>query len=387
MFKKIKYLNLLLIFLVTTIAFGLRDYAIKTLYIDFDEPIYLSAALEYTNYIREGKYTWLSWNDTNLEHPSFFKIIYGFFLLDNTSLSKLQDHDFIDGTSIQLSDAKEWGMDGRRLSMVLGTLTAAVLSMINPLAGFFIAVNTLSVKYTSQFYLESLPLFTSLLSVISYCKFYSLTRKDSIAMKKRIFCLFISSVSLGITAASKYIYCVAGIAIIIHFLISFFQKKYEYRDFFLLFVWLIFSFFFFFIFNPYLWPHPITRLIQSLTFHINYPNSEHVKAYNYPVSQPIYWLMNPFKYFDPKPESAFIIQIDTLIFGLAVIGLPRTFKTKKVYFIWFWIGLLILLLWGTKWPQYALIIIAPYCLMASQGLIEIVLKVKNFYQKFFKKTK
>jgi len=49
--------KILAILVIVASAFGLRFYAANVLYIDFDEPVYLDAALKYANYIRTGKLT------------------------------------------------------------------------------------------------------------------------------------------------------------------------------------------------------------------------------------------------------------------------------------------------------------------------------------------
>jgi hypothetical protein len=41
--------------------------------------------------------------------------------------------------------------------------------------------------------------------------------------------------------------------------------------------------------------------------------------------------------------------------------------------LWLALGLAMLLVWTTKWPQYVLILTAPLCLSAA-GLIEILFK-------------
>jgi len=40
----------------------------------------------------------------------------------------------------------------------------------------------------------------------------------------------------------------------------------------------------------------------------------------------------------------------------------------RVVVLWWVIGLAVLLLWPTKWPQYTLIIIVPLCLSAAEAL-------------------
>lgn len=380
--SKAKKLLILAVIAITLLAVLVRVYATENLYIDYDEPIYLKASLEYTNYIRHGQANWLIWSKTNFEHPSFYKIIYGVVLLGQAPLEKLYDKDFVDPTPIMSSPAKEWGMAGRRVSLVFGSLAVLVLSIVNPLAGFFLAINSLSVKYTSQFYLEALPLLTSLLAVIGYWLFYTTAERFPEKKKKMFLWLGLSAMFLGITAASKYIYCAAGIAIGIHWIIATIRRKLPGKYLFYLLGWGVLSILAFYVFNPFLWPHPISRLLETLRYHMAYPNSENVKEYAYPIWQPFYWLFNPFQHFDPRTSSAFIFYLDPIIAILAIIGLPRTFLKKNIYFIWLIVGMIVLLMWGTKWPQYVLIVLAPFCMAASQGLATIYELLKLIWKKW-----
>lgn len=364
--------SIFLVIIIAGLGLGFRAYAAKYLSIDYDEPVYLEAALEYSNYIREGKYSLIAWSNTNYEHPSLYKIIYGGFLLTQPPLEEFYESDLVLLTPMMTSQAVEYGMAGRWLSVIFGTITVALTALVNPVAGFFAAANTLSVKYTSQVYLESLPLLTSFLSILAYLEFIKVVRSEPFNNKKPVIWLGASAVFLGITAASKFVYCIAGLVIVIHLTLSVGKKDVPAKYLLWLMGWGLFSVASFLLFNPYLWPHPIERFIDSVNFHLNYPTTKTVAQYDYPWWQPLRWLYRPFKYFDPRPTSAFLIQIDPIIFGLAVIGLPRTYKKQFIYFLWLVLGLATLLLWGTKWPQYVMIIMVPYTIVAAQGATVIM---------------
>ena len=49
-------------------------------------------------------------------------------------------------------------------------------------------------------------------------------------------------------------------------------------------------------------------------------------------------------------------------------GLPRLFKRNSLFGFWLAIGMGFLLAWGTKWPQYVVTVLPPWCLSASQAL-------------------
>ena len=317
--------------LLFLLALGLRWVAANRLFVDYDEPIYVNAGLEYTNFIRNGQFTQLAWNKTNIEHPVLFKILYGIAFLPLESVKQLYEKDFEDLQPISNFEGKRWGMVGRTLSAVLGSISVGVLSLLNPLAGLFLAVNTLSVKYTSQVYLEALPLLTSLLSVICYSRYFQQVLENQQKKRKSILWLLASAILLGMTAASKYVYCVAGLAIVTHYILMIVFRKIHRQEIFVLAGWGVAALAVFFVFDPVLWPHPFSRLLESISFHLNYVQSVGVLAHNYPFYQPLRWLSVPFQYFDPRPKSAFLIKMDWVIFGFAVIGLYRTFRTQKIF--------------------------------------------------------
>lgn len=355
---------------ITSLAFGLRLIASDRLYYDHDEDTYLAAALNYTNYLREAKYSWLAWDTTNFEHPSFYKIVYGVALLTQDPLAQFHKSDYSFNTPISNSQAYEYARTARSVSVVLGSLTVLALAIINPLAGFFLAINSLGIKYTSEVYLEALPMLTSFLSVIAFIRFVSVETSKKNNNKNSLLWLGLSALLLGITVASKYVYGVAGLAIVLYWLYLIIRGKISYRRLLLLVGWGMTSIFFFFVFNPYLWPHPLSRLLSTFTFHLNFQEEAFVKVY--PFWQIVKWLFNPFREYNPNPSTAILFRIEPVIFILALIGLPKTIKDNFIYFVWFVLGFIFLLFWGTKWPQYALIILVPYSVIASQGALSII---------------
>lgn len=193
--------------------------------------------------------------------------------------------------------------------------------------------------------------------------------------------LAVSAVLLGITAASKYLFSIVGVVILTHVVLQVVRKQLPVKVLLWLGGWGVLSLASFFIFDPYLWPHPIERFMASMEYHVKYPSTDIVRISGYPWWQPLRWLFHPFEYYDPRPASAFLVQIDPIIFGLAVIGLPRTYKKQLIYFIWLVLGLATLLLWGTKWPQYIMIIVVPYSMAAAQGAAAIFDFGKSLFQK------
>ena len=133
----------------------------------------------------------------------------------------------------------------------------------------------------------------------------------------------LSAVFLGMTAAGKYVHAVVGIAILFHFLLAVLRKELPRRLLLHMLGWGALSLVMFFVFDPYLWPHPIARLMKSVLFHQDFQDSRLVQMYSYPFWQPLRWLSAFSSYYDLGPASAFLVNIDTFIFVAAIVGLPR----------------------------------------------------------------
>lgn len=63
--------------LALTLALVLRVRAANRLLVDYDEPVYLPAAQHYAQAIALGDWNELSAYRFNIEHPVFYKLIYG----------------------------------------------------------------------------------------------------------------------------------------------------------------------------------------------------------------------------------------------------------------------------------------------------------------------
>jgi len=102
------------------------------------------------------------------------------------------------------------------MSVFWGSLAVFTLALISPWAGFFLAIDTFSVKYTSVIYLESLPLFLSALSVITSVKWMDSYQDYKKLTRSSLVWFVMSAATLGLAVASKYMYGVAGIAIVLY---------------------------------------------------------------------------------------------------------------------------------------------------------------------------
>ncbi len=368
--------TVLAVILVVTLAWALHWRAVTMLPIDFDEDDYLSAAQGYAALVRSGNWAGFMNPDQYPEHPPLAKILFGLSILPAPE-TPLLPRPTTTGRDQTLP--REQVRNARTLSAIFGTLEVALLALVNPLAGFILAIYALQIKYTSQMMLEALPAFTSLAMVLAYTK----SKDSSRGLPHKTGWLVVSAVFLGLTAASKYMYCVAGVAILLDWYILSVQANKErqtispssrgwlrrYAPPRNMLLWGLLAMLVFFACDPYLWPAPIERLEASIFYHTHYAIGTDVHKANFPFYHPLIWLfLFPVSMWHP---NVFPFVLDPFIAQLACFGLVRLWKRERVYVLWLGLALLFLLVWPTKWLQYVLILTAPLSLAASEAIISI----------------
>jgi len=352
------------ILLVAALALGLRMRAVQRLPIDYDEDDYLTAAQRYAAALRLGDWRFVLEYDYNFEHPPLTKLAYAAALLPRPDAPAHPEHSSSDSPAASLPEPQF--RTARSVSAAFGTLEALALAALNPLAGLFLAIQTWQIKYTSQIMLEPLPALSSTLAVLLYWK------ARGSAGRARHGWLALSAIALGLTAASKYVYCIAGLAVAADWLWATFpaglagragQLKAIARWLAPLIGWGLLAVVVFILFDPRLWVDPLGRLRQSLLFHLDYAQSQHVEEAGYPIWQPFVWLSGSV----PWHPGVFVVSLDLYISLLAFLGFRRLWKRQRVFALWLFMALAFLTWWTTKWPQYLLILTAPLSLAAAQG--------------------
>ena len=313
----------------------LRGWAALRLPVDFDEPIYLRAGFDYARALGAGDWDGVIDYAENREHPALGKLLYGVAVL-------------------VVGQDTTWTLAlyaGRIVSALLGTLAVLVLALVNPLAGGLLAVHTLVVKYTGQVYLEALPHLASLAAVLACNR--------SVRARDRWF--WLSSLALGVTAASKFTYLPVVFVI---FYLARWEKRFRWRD---LLIYAAVALVAFWALNPTLWHDTFSRLADSLFFHTRYSQSAHVQSSGYPWYQPLYWISRS----PPSlwhPEVFFYFGLDGLIFLLALVGCYWEWRERRWVVVWIVTSLFFLLVWPTKWPQYTLVLVPALCLAGASTL-------------------
>lgn len=323
-----------LVICVVLLAFFLRLWAAWQLPVDYDEPVYLQTGFDYARLIQAGDWQAVIDYPESREHPPLVKLLYGSVIL-------------------ALGEKATWEnalLACRFVSAVFGTLGVLLVTLTDPLAGGLLAVQTYAVKYTAQAYLEALPLFAALASILALRRW----RGDS--LRQRWF--WLSALALGLTAAGKYSYLPA-LPVILY--IAILEKKASWKG---IAIYLGMAAITFWALDPSLWHAPLTRFADSIFFHAEYSQGLHVQEIGYPWYQPFIWIFTSSPA-DWHPNVFFYFGFDGFISVLAVAGIKSEWKERRWLVVWLAFGVLFLLLWPTKWPQYTLAVVPAFCLAAA----------------------
>ncbi len=342
---RLKSLQPLIIVLI--LATFLRAWAVSLLPQDFDEPVYLQNAFDYASAFRSGDFNAVIDYPGNPEHPPFVKLLYSSAILALGKTATWTNGFFA----------------SRTISAFFGILAVLFIGLaVDPLAAGMLAIHTLAVKYTSQVYLEAVPHALTIACVLAFL------RTDN-KVPGRWF--WLSAVALGMAAASKYSYL--PVILVVLAFIAIFEKKIRIH-------WLILygllSFVVFLALDISLWHDPVNRLFGSLTYHLDYSQGQHVDEVGYPWFQPFIWIFtsSPGRW---HPNVFFYYGLDSLISILAVSGILREWKERRWLVIWLIAGIIFLLAWPTKWPQYALTVTPALVIMGAESLRRFLLWVRR----------
>lgn len=328
--------RLLLLVCVLLLGWQLRLNLALHKPIDVDEQVYVPIGAHYADLLAKGEWSKVVNYTFNAEHPVFVKLAFAGAILAARALGA--------------GDAEL--ISARAVAVTASTLLVALLALLNPLAGAALALHAVAVQYGSEAYLEAVPALSAALAVVSFER----------ARTRGTRWLYLSALLLGITAASKYIYAVAGFA-----LAPFILARYWRRPRVMLSYGLI-ALGAFLLADPILWPDPAQRLYASLTFHQGIAQSQVVAAFN----RQWWWHLAYLSRWSEYDPGIPFVSPDTLIFAAGILGLPSLWRRSRVYVAWFVCALLFLSIWQTKWEQYALTVISPWCLAAGWGATDLV---------------
>jgi len=337
-------------FLIVIFSIVIHAWCVWQLPTDYDEPIYVQAGSEYAKLIKSADISGIINFPQNREHPPLLKILYSipFLIFPN------------------IRDTNLYLIAARSISAIFGVFAVAVVAKKNLWAGLFFAFHSMTIKYTSQAYLEALPMLMVIISVLALERAKAGSRKY----------FWISSLALGIAGAAKYPYLLIVIVLIA---LVFKNRKFDLRQIATYFVVALLTFF---LLNPNLWIDPFQQIIDVVHYHTAYSQSAHVQESGSVWYQQIRFISSSVPW---HPEVFFFLTLDELVFGLTLVGLFFEVREKEWTAVWFLVGFLFLLLWPTKWPQYTLFLTPVMTIIAGKTVTRGInwLKPKEDYWNYF----
>jgi ABC-type sugar transport system permease subunit len=336
------------------LAFLVRFRAIEFLETDYDEDDYLRAGQLYAQHIAAGDLAGIINERENYEHPPLTKLLYGLILYFQSPDSYAQPVTLPTTNEVGPPEIALKAHALRVSQALLGALTAGLVALVNPLAGLLVALNSWHIKYTSQAMLEALPCFLAALTLLLLYR----SRRNGDGW------WWAAAVALGLTAAGKYLYAVGGVAAIIWFLGR------DRRSWRLALAWGGVALLTFYLADPALWPNPVGRLWESLTFNVNFSTGNIVQTSSFGWGQPAIWLLAAIPFPPAKHPEIFPLMLDGVfsIFGLLAIKQIWRDPHQRLIGWWFGVNMLFLFFWPTKWPQYILAVTVPISIMAAVWL-------------------
>ena len=372
---------------VVLIALLVRLQAVDRLPIDFDEDDYLRAGQIYATGLRDGDLGIILRENYRPEHPPLTKLVTGLALLRLESVPEIPDRPTTADPAESLPEPHL--TVARIVQAIEGTVGVGALAIVSPLAGFYLAIHSWTIKYTSQVMLEALPAAMSMIAVLAYIRSGRGAvhpRPPGGRSRRRLAWLGLSALAFGLACASKYPYGIVGLAILADWAWSTRSLRDSapggrddpagrwdaaatwIRP---MALWVLAAVVVFLLADPYLWPDPIGRLGSSLTYHLGYAGSEAVTETGWPSWQALVWLFGSVPFHDP---GTFVVTLDVVITALAVIGFRRLWARQRVLALWFVLAGVFLLVWPTKWPQYLVQITAPLAAAAGHGTWIVVIE-------------
>lgn len=359
--RSFNWLRLLAVLVIVLLAGGLRIRAALLLPTDYDEDDYLRAGQLYAQHLARRDLAGIRDERENYEHPPQTKLVYGAILLAQGPQSYQTPVKALTGDR---NGAGRIAKDVRNLRFFnagVGALTAGAVALVNPLAGLLVAINSWHIKYTSQAMLEALPALWSALALLCLRR-----TAWQAPFNPRSRALWLAAMLLGLAAAGKYLYGVAGLGTVAWLVWRGGGRRP--RTWAVVAGWGAVALLTFYAADPALWPDPVGRLMRSLAFSTSYAAGKDVQKAAFGWAQPVVWLVSAC----PWHPGVFPLLFDG-IFGIAgVLVLRRLWREGAAHWrlviAWFGVTFVFLLFWPTKWPQYILGVTVPISLLGSEAL-------------------
>ena len=360
-------LTALLVGLLAVVAAAwVRAGAVQRLPSDYDEFAYLPAGFRYAERMVAGRWSEIPAVADNPEHPALVKLAYGLVLRQTGAAEPDWDRVPL-GEPLTPSAAPAF-LGPRTLSAVTGVLQVLLEALVSPLGALWLAFDTYHAKYTAQAYLEGLPGLFAILAVLLLER--SMARREPQGLVPApptlsAAPLLAAALMLGVATAGKYAY---GQVLTLAFL-PFLIRRGHGRP------WLLAgvgaaALLAFLAADPAVWTDTVDRLWNSVTYHFQYTQAARVKKADLPWWYQLYYLTRsaPARW---HPGVFPVAWLDMLLLPVAALGVPYAARRRPVWLAWAIAGLLFLLVWPTKWPQYTLLVRPPLTVLAGLGLLAV----------------
>jgi len=348
---------------VAALAAWVRLGAARSLPPDFDEYDYVRLGHRYAERMAPGRWGEIPAVAENAEHPPLVKLLYGAAL--RATDAPEPDWKAVEVGKPMPAQARPAYLATRAVSASAGVAQVALAAAVSPLGGLWLALDTYHAKYTAQAYLEGVAGLFALLAVLLFER--SLRRREPEGLlpapsAPSAGLLLLSAAALGLATASKYPFgLVAGLAIL-PFLLWRTRRRPGLRL-----AWAATGLAVFLAADPYLWSDGLARLWGSVTWHFAYAVGDHVRRSALPWWQPLAWLTRAAP--DGWHPGVFPVAfLDRAILVAAALSAPAALARRPVLLAWAAVGLLFMLAWPTKWPQYTVMIRPALAMCAGLGL-------------------
>jgi hypothetical protein len=348
---------------VVVVAAVVRWSAARALPPDYDEYDYVRLGFRYAERMAPGRWGEIPEVALNSEHPPLVKLLYGGVLLATGAPEP--DWKKIEIAKPMPEQARPAYAATRAVSAVGGVLQVALTALVSPLAGLWLALDTYHAKFTSQAYLEGVAGLFALLAVLLFER--ALRRREPEGLLPEVKApapgpLLLSAAALALATASKYPFGLVVGLTMLPFLVHRTRGRPG-----LLVAFVGVGLAVFVAADPYLWVDPVDRIWGSVTYHFTYAVGAHVTKSALPWWQPLAWLTSsaPARW---HPGVFPISWLDRAILVVALLGAPAAVARRPIFAAWAAVGLVFLLAWPTKWPQYTLLVRTPLAVCAGLGL-------------------
>jgi hypothetical protein len=348
------------------VAALVRWTAVRDLPPDFDELVYIPVGFHYAERMAPGRWWEIPGFTENPEHPPLVKIGFGAAL----RMAGAPEPDWSTlkvGKPLPPESAPAFRA-ARRFSAAAGVLQVALAALVVPAGGLWLALDTYHVKYSAEAMLEGVAGLFALLAVLFLER--AIRRREGTGLLREtqgtgLGWLLASAAALALATSSKYAFgLVVGLALL-PFLLRHTRGRPGLRALYAAIVLLVFL-----ATDPALWHDPLGRLGRSVGFHFAYAFGDHVTEVGYPWWQPLAWLSVPYP--DRWHPGVFKVAfLDRLILVAAVLSAPAALRRRPVFLAWAAVGLVFVMLWPTRWPQYTMLFRPALAVCAGIGLSTI----------------